>query len=76
MAPTTPPSDAELDALVRTRLRQSGIDLNQLPAAAQTSALASCRSQLRASRQISDYAADPQNWPPVLYPAPFSEWTR
>jgi hypothetical protein len=61
MAPTTPPTDAELD---------------QLPAAAQESALASCRSQLRASRQISDYAADPQSYPPVLYPAPFSEWTR
>ncbi len=34
MADPTPPSDAELDALVRARLALVGIDLDQLPSGA------------------------------------------
>lgn len=30
--PITPPSDAELDTMIRARLASLGIDLNQLPA--------------------------------------------
>jgi hypothetical protein len=30
--PLTPPSDAELDTMIRARLASLGIDLNQLPA--------------------------------------------
>jgi hypothetical protein len=38
--------------------------------------LSSVRSFLRqSSPQISQYVANVQENPPVLYPAPFSQWT-
>jgi hypothetical protein len=82
MAPTAPPTDAELDALIRARLQLVGIDLNQLPVsdpsapADQTRIMASLRNFLRTTpKTISDYAPDVQNHPPVVYPAPFTAWT-
>ena len=38
--------------------------------------MASLRSFLRSTpKAISDYAADPQTAPPVVYPAPLASWT-
>ena len=55
--PLTPPTDAELDTMIRARLAALGIDLNQLPAGTtsdpetgspgQASVLASLRSFMR-----------------------------
>ncbi len=82
MATTVPPTDAELDALIRARLQLIGIDLAQLPVsdpsapADQTRVMASLRNFLRTTpKTISDYAPDVQNHPPVVYTAPFTAWT-
>jgi hypothetical protein len=82
MAPTVPPTDAELDALIRARLRLVGIDLEQLPVsdpsapADQTRVMNSLRNFLRSTpKTISDYAPSVQDHPPVVYPAPFTAWT-
>jgi hypothetical protein len=64
--PLTPPSDAELDAMIRARLAVLGIDLNQLPAGStsdpetgspgQASVLASLRSFMRTTvAELSAY---------------------
>ena len=64
--PLTPPSDAELDTLIRARLASLGIDLNQLPAGTasdpatgspgQASVLASLRSFMRTTvAELSAY---------------------
>ena len=77
----TPPTDAELDALVLARLANIGIDITNLPLsdasapADQTRLLASLRSFIRNSAQISQYVADVQENPPVLYPAQLTAWT-
>jgi hypothetical protein len=83
MASTVPPTDAELDALIKARLQLLGIDLGQLPVddasapADQTRLLRSLRSFLRTTVPVvSGYAADVQEFPPVLYPAPHTSWTR
>jgi hypothetical protein len=80
---TTPPTDDELDALIRTRLALIGIDLSVLPLsdptapADQTRILTSTRNVLRNSvTVISDYNPDVERYPPVLYPAPLSEWAK
>ena len=55
MAPTVPPTDAELDAHIRARLQLIGVDLNQLPVsdpsapADQTRVMSSLRSFLRST---------------------------
>jgi DNA polymerase III epsilon subunit-like protein len=81
--PPTPPTDAELDALILARLALLGIDLEQLPLsdpeapADRTRVMRSLRSFLRSTPPvISDYSPSVQDHPPVLYPAPFSAWTR
>ena len=64
--PLTPPSDAELDTMIRARLASLGIDLNQLPAGTasdpetgspgQASVLASLRSFMRTTvAELSAY---------------------
>ena len=82
MAPTVPPTDAELNAWIDARLRLIGVDLNQLPVsdpsapADQTRVLSSLRSFLRSTPPvISDYSPSVQDHPPVVYPAPFTAWT-
>lgn len=82
MAPTVPPTDAELDVLIRARLQLIGIDLGQLPVsdpaapADQTRVMSSLRAFLRSTPPvISAYAPSVQDHPPVVYPAPFSAWT-
>ena len=82
MAPTVPPSDAELDAHIRARLQLIGIDLNQLPVsdpsapADQTRVMNSLRNFLRSTPPvISAYSPSEQNHPPVVYAAPFTAWT-
>lgn len=82
MAVTTPPTDAELDALIRARLALIGIDLTQLPLydpsapADQVRVMSSLRSFLRSTpKTISDYAASEQEHPPVVYTGPFTAWT-
>ena len=79
---TTPPTDAELDVFIRTRLALIGIDLSVLPLsdpaapADQTRVLSSTRSILRGTVPVvSAYVADVQENPPVLYPAGFTAWT-
>jgi hypothetical protein len=71
-----PPTDAELDAFVRVRLRLIGIDLGVLPEddpsapADQLRTVRSVRSFLRSTvPQLSAFELDPQRFPPVLYPA-------
>lgn len=83
MAPPPPPSDAELDVQIRARLATLGIDLSVLPVddrrapADQTRVLASVRALLRATvPTVSGWSTDLQRYPPALYPAPFSHWTR
>jgi hypothetical protein len=83
VADTVPPTDAELDAWIRARLQLIGIDLGQLPVsdpeapADQTRVLSSLRNFLRSTPPvISAYSPSVQDHPPVVYPAPFSAWTR
>ena len=83
MAPTVPPTDAELDALIRARLQLIGVDLNQLPVsdpsapADQTRVMTSLRNFLRSTPHvISAYSPSVQDHPPVVYPAPFTAWTE
>ncbi|MFN8602680.1 MAG: hypothetical protein U0842_19625 [Candidatus Binatia bacterium] len=78
----TLPTDAELNTFILARLATIGIDITTLPLsdpsapADQTRVLSSLRSFIRSSSpQISQYVADVQENPPVLYPAPFSQWT-
>ena len=82
--PQTPPTvtpvrevtDAELDAAIVTRLELLGVDLSALPEddpeapADRRRILASARRFLRSTPPaIADFAMDPQEVPPVLYPA-------
>jgi hypothetical protein len=64
--PLTPPTDAELDTMIRARLAALGIDLNQLPAGStsdpetgspgQAAVLASLRSFMRSTvAELSAY---------------------
>lgn len=78
----TPPTDAELDTFILARLATIGIDIATLPLsdssapADQTRVLSSLRNFIRnSSPQISQYVADVQENPPVLYPAPLTQWT-
>jgi hypothetical protein len=82
MAPTVPPTDAELDAWIRARLQLIGVDLGQLPLsdpsapADQTRVMSSLRNFLRSTPPaISAYSPSVQDHPPVVYPSPFSAWT-
>jgi len=77
-----PPTDAELNTYILARLANIGIDITTLPVsdssapADQTRVLSSLRNFIRnSSPQISQYVADVQENPPVLYPAPFTQWT-
>lgn len=69
-------SDPELDAYILTRLRLAGVDLSVLPVddpdapADQRRVLAGARRFLRGTPgTIAGFAMDPQEVPPVLYPA-------
>ena len=68
-------SDDDLDAYVLTRLAVLGVDLSDLPEddpeapADRRRILASARRFLRSTPQaIADFAMDPQEVTPVLYP--------
>jgi hypothetical protein len=91
MAYPQPPTDDELDAWIRARLRFVGVDLDQLPetedpvtgAPSRTQALESIRDFLRESvlpvtgwQPEPDPALQQQTVPPVIYPAPYTAWTR
>jgi hypothetical protein len=69
-------SDAELDAAILARLELLGVDLSVLPEddrdapADRSRILASARRFLRSTPQaIADFAMDPQDVSPVMYPA-------
>lgn len=69
-------TDAELDAAILARLELLGVDLSVLPAddpdapADRRRILASARRFLRSTPgAIADFAMDPQDVPPVMYPA-------
>lgn len=69
-------SDEELDAAILARLELLGVDLSVLPEsddeapADRQRILASARRFLRSTPQaIADFAMDPQEVPPVMYPA-------
>ena len=77
------PTDAELDAVAKTMWALLGIDISVLPVndptaiVDQARCLSNARSTLRGEVAIMDYAAlDPQGDIAVLYPVPFSEWTK
>lgn len=68
-------SDAELDAMILTRLRMLGVDLSVLPEddasapADQTRVLASARRFLRTTPvALTDFAMDPQQVAPLMVP--------
>jgi hypothetical protein len=72
-------SDEELDTHILTRLRLLGVDLSVLPEddreapADRRRILASARRFLRSTPSaIADFAMDPQEVPPVMYPAAYS----
>lgn len=77
--PPRPPSDLtddELDIAIRARLELLGVDLSVLPLddrtapADQLRILASARRFLRTTPQaIADFALDPHEGAPLLYPA-------
>lgn len=69
-------SDEELDILILTRLKLLGVDLSVLPEddrdapADRRRILASARRFLRSTpAAIADFQMDPQDVPPVMYPA-------
>jgi len=69
-------SDADLDTLILARLELLGVDLSVLPdedadaPADRSRILASARRFLRSTPgAIADFAMDPQQVPPVMYPA-------
>ena len=80
--PTTPPSDAELEAIARSTFALLNIDISVLPAndpAApmdQARIIASSLSILRREPVLAAYAVNGQADVPALYPTPFYEWTR
>lgn len=77
-----PPTDDELNTLILARLANIGIDITTLPVsdssapADQTRVLSSVRGFIRNSAQISQYVADIQEVPPVMYPAELSAWSE
>jgi hypothetical protein len=90
MSDTQPPTDQQLNAWIRARLRLIGVDLDQLPetedpetgSPTRAQALASLREFLRETipavsdwRPEEDPALQQQVMPPVLYPAPHTAWT-
>jgi hypothetical protein len=69
-------SDADLDTLILARLELLGVDLSVLPdedaeaPADRSRILASARRFLRSTPgAIADFEMDPQEVPPVMYPA-------
>lgn len=69
-------TDEELDAAILARLELLGVDLSVLPEsddeapADRRRILASARRFLRSTPQaIADFRMDPQEVPPVMYPA-------
>lgn len=69
-------SDADLDTMILSRLELLGVDLSVLPEADsdapadQSRILASARRFLRSTPgAIADFVMDPQEVPPVMYPA-------
>ncbi|GAA2112932.1 hypothetical protein [Actinomadura alba] len=81
MAPT-PPTEAEIDVYITTRLRMLGVDLSVLPADApsapidQARAMAACRGALADVAPVTRYELDAQRYAPLVYPAPQSEWSE
>ncbi|WP_045745925.1 hypothetical protein [Actinoplanes rectilineatus] len=87
-----PPTDAELDVMIRARLASLGIDLDQLPAGSapdpetgspgRETVLASLRSFVRGTvGTLAGYQFDPvpalgQQPAPMLYPSIGTEWRR
>ncbi len=74
--PHDPVTDAELDAYIRTRLAIVGVELSVLPEddpaapADRIRIYRSARNFLRNTvPRISGYSLDPQDVPPILYPA-------
>ena len=77
------PTDEELNTFILARLALIGVDLSVLPVsdssapADQTRVLSSARSFLRSTPPaLSGYPIDTQQFPPVLYPAQLTAWTR
>jgi hypothetical protein len=69
-------SDADLDTMILARLELLGVDLSVLPdqdsdaPADRSRILASARRFLRSTPgAIADFVMDPQEIPPVMYPA-------
>ena len=76
-------SDNELNAYILARLRMLGVDLSVLPEddedapADQKRVLESAREFLRTTPPaIADFAMDPQDVPPVMYPSELVGRTR
>ena len=80
--PPPPPTDEELDALIRTRYALLGVDISVLPESDedapmdQERLLANGRSILRQDVVAADFEIDPQFNLPVPHPAPFTAWTE
>ncbi|NIP58496.1 MAG: hypothetical protein GWM92_15175 [Gemmatimonadetes bacterium] len=76
-------TDAELDAYILARLEALGVDLGVLPEE-EEDAPADRRRILRSARRflrstppaLADFEIDPQEVPPIMYPAEFRGRTR
>ena len=82
--PTPPaePTDAELDAYIKTRYALLGIDIGVLPVSDeeapmdQERLLANGREILRREVTAANFQMDPQFNLPMPFPAPFVAWTE
>jgi len=78
----TPPTDAELDAYIRTRYALLGVDISVLPVSDpeapmdQERLLRNGRSILRQEVAAADFPIDPQLHIPIPYPVQLTAWTR
>lgn len=82
MPTPTPPTDAELDAYIRTRYRLLGVDVSVLPVddpeapMDQARLLENGRDILRQDAAAASFTFDPQLHLPAPFPAQFRAWTR
>lgn len=77
-----PPTDAELDAYIRTRYALLGVDVSVLPSSDpdapmdQERLLSNGRDILRQEAAAADFAIDPQLHLPTPFPVQLTAWTR
>lgn len=80
--PTTPPTEAEMEAIARSTFALLGIDISVLPADDPSAPMDQARvigasiDILRKEPLLAAYEVDGQADATALYPTPFDYWTR